>query len=415
MDWSITYISITYFLPIWRYMGLQRLRWISCAVLSVIRFLVISGLHRPDQRERFGLRDDEQDRASVHDRRQTRHHHQHLLRQRGHFRPQRRTLLRHKGLCHVFLASSARRIQEQGHHRSGQYCRLRPRSLLSPGLFLFPPPSHHGVLADFSSHSSSTVCHAGLGAHKNGPNEVQGELFVRDAGRLRAAGLGASGPPQCHLRSLEACHPCKHRRSKDPINKMLKFKTFALLDEEEEADDLSPVTPVNRDWHGLIRDLRLTCCRTSSLSRNSAASFHSLMLSVCSWFLTVMIWYLFGFSLGPRLVEVGRVVCHRLTDCTRWQPYFGTNFQHMQFFTSEADRDDRHCKSERKRCVFWFVQVKLFVYGFPGREVDDGVRATLRFLSEVDFFPFFRSWFKRSEEGFDPHREHRKIIQPQVD
>ena len=43
------------------------------------------------------------------------------------------------------------------------------------------------------------------------------------------------------------------------------------------------------------------------------------------------------------------------------------------------------------------------------REVDDGVRATVRFLSKVQFFPFFRSWFKGSKEGLDPHSEHLKI------
>ena len=34
------------------------------------------------------------------------------------------------------------------------------------------------------------------------------------------------------------------------------------------------------------------------------------------------------------------------------------------------------------------------------REVDDGPRATLRFLSKVDSFPLFQSWFKGSEERF---------------
>ena len=43
------------------------------------------------------------------------------------------------------------------------------------------------------------------------------------------------------------------------------------------------------------------------------------------------------------------------------------------------------------------------------REVDDDVRATLRLLSKVDFFPFFRSWFKWSKERFDPHSENLKI------
>ena len=46
------------------------------------------------------------------------------------------------------------------------------------------------------------------------------------------------------------------------------------------------------------------------------------------------------------------------------------------------------------------------------REVDDGIKATLRlFLSTVEFFPFFRSWLIRSEEGFDPHSEDLKIVE----
>ena len=49
------------------------------------------------------------------------------------------------------------------------------------------------------------------------------------------------------------------------------------------------------------------------------------------------------------------------------------------------------------------------------REVDHGVRATLRFLSKVDFFPFFRSWFKRSKEGLNPEQWRLKIIGSQVD
>ena len=36
------------------------------------------------------------------------------------------------------------------------------------------------------------------------------------------------------------------------------------------------------------------------------------------------------------------------------------------------------------------------------RKVDHGIRATLRVLSRVNFFPFFRSWFKRPEEEFSP-------------
>ena len=49
------------------------------------------------------------------------------------------------------------------------------------------------------------------------------------------------------------------------------------------------------------------------------------------------------------------------------------------------------------------------------KEVDDGVRATLRFLSKVEFIPIFRYWFKRSKEGLNPHSERLKIIEPQVD
>ena len=49
------------------------------------------------------------------------------------------------------------------------------------------------------------------------------------------------------------------------------------------------------------------------------------------------------------------------------------------------------------------------------REVDDGGRTTLGFLSKVDFLPFFRSWLKQSKEGFSPHSEHLKIIESQVD
>ena len=42
------------------------------------------------------------------------------------------------------------------------------------------------------------------------------------------------------------------------------------------------------------------------------------------------------------------------------------------------------------------------------REVDNGVRATSRFLSKFDFFPFFRSWLKRSKEGSNPPPPHSK-------
>ena len=44
------------------------------------------------------------------------------------------------------------------------------------------------------------------------------------------------------------------------------------------------------------------------------------------------------------------------------------------------------------------------------REVDDGVRAPLRFLSKFDFFPFFRSSFERSKEELNPHSQHLEII-----
>ena len=49
------------------------------------------------------------------------------------------------------------------------------------------------------------------------------------------------------------------------------------------------------------------------------------------------------------------------------------------------------------------------------REVDDGVRATLRFPSEVDFFPFFQSWFEQFKKGFNLHREHLEILESQID
>ena len=49
------------------------------------------------------------------------------------------------------------------------------------------------------------------------------------------------------------------------------------------------------------------------------------------------------------------------------------------------------------------------------REVDDGVRATLKFLSKVDFLPYFRSWLKRSKEGSNLHSEHLKTIESQFD
>ena len=50
-----------------------------------------------------------------------------------------------------------------------------------------------------------------------------------------------------------------------------------------------------------------------------------------------------------------------------------------------------------------------------GKEVDDDARATLRFPLKIDLFPFFRSYFKRSEEGWNPHNEHFKIIESQID
>ena len=44
------------------------------------------------------------------------------------------------------------------------------------------------------------------------------------------------------------------------------------------------------------------------------------------------------------------------------------------------------------------------------REVDHDVWVTLRFLSKVEFIPFFRSWLKRSKEGSSTHREHLKKL-----
>ena len=49
------------------------------------------------------------------------------------------------------------------------------------------------------------------------------------------------------------------------------------------------------------------------------------------------------------------------------------------------------------------------------RELDDGVKETLKFLSKVEFFPFFRSWFERPKEEFNPYSEHFKTIEFQVD
>ena len=48
------------------------------------------------------------------------------------------------------------------------------------------------------------------------------------------------------------------------------------------------------------------------------------------------------------------------------------------------------------------------------REVDDGVRATLRFLSKVDFSPFFRSWFKRFTGESNLKRGYFKTIEYQI-
>ena len=49
------------------------------------------------------------------------------------------------------------------------------------------------------------------------------------------------------------------------------------------------------------------------------------------------------------------------------------------------------------------------------REIDHGVRVTLRFFSKVEFLPLFRSWFKQSKEGLNPCSEHLKTIESQVD
>ena len=65
------------------------------------------------------------------------------------------------------------------------------------------------------------------------------------------------------------------------------------------------------------------------------------------------------------------VVLTLLIKSTRWQPYFGTNFQHMHFFTYEADRNDRRCKSETHRVLLWCLAAKkalvlqCFMYGSP--------------------------------------------------
>ena len=44
------------------------------------------------------------------------------------------------------------------------------------------------------------------------------------------------------------------------------------------------------------------------------------------------------------------------------------------------------------------------------REVEESVRATLRFASRSEFPPFFRSWLKRHKEGYNPHSEPLKTI-----
>ena len=49
------------------------------------------------------------------------------------------------------------------------------------------------------------------------------------------------------------------------------------------------------------------------------------------------------------------------------------------------------------------------------REVDEGVRATLRLLSKVDSCPFFRSRFKQSKEGFNLRSKHLETNESQVD
>ena len=49
------------------------------------------------------------------------------------------------------------------------------------------------------------------------------------------------------------------------------------------------------------------------------------------------------------------------------------------------------------------------------REVDDGVRTTLRFPLKVELFPF-QSWFKRFKEGNNPPppHTHREPVENQL-
>ena len=49
------------------------------------------------------------------------------------------------------------------------------------------------------------------------------------------------------------------------------------------------------------------------------------------------------------------------------------------------------------------------------REVDDSGRAAFRFLSKVEIFPFFQSWFKQSKGVFNLLSEDFKTIEAEVD
>ena len=49
------------------------------------------------------------------------------------------------------------------------------------------------------------------------------------------------------------------------------------------------------------------------------------------------------------------------------------------------------------------------------KEVEDAVRATSRFISELKYFPFFPFWLKRCKKRFNFHDEYFKIIESYVD